>query len=56
MTRVATAEATAQVTIDGVAQKSGNVVTLADDGAPHVVHVAWLGATAARDFAATLKS
>jgi cyclic beta-1,2-glucan synthetase len=49
-------EATPQVTVDGIAQKAGNVVTLVDDGTPHVVHVAWLGATAARDVAATLKS
>jgi cyclic beta-1,2-glucan synthetase len=49
-------EATAQVTVDGIAQKAGNVVTLVDDGAPHVVHVAWLGASAAQDIAATRQS
>jgi cyclic beta-1,2-glucan synthetase len=48
--------ATAQLTVDGLAQKTGNVVTLVDDGAAHLVHVAWLGATAARDFAATQKN
>jgi cyclic beta-1,2-glucan synthetase len=48
--------ASAQVTVDGIAQKTGNVVTLVDDGATHIVHVAWLDATAARDFAATQKN
>jgi cyclic beta-1,2-glucan synthetase len=47
--------AVAQLTIDGVAQKPGNIVALVDDGAAHVVQVSW-SATESRDFAATQTS
>jgi hypothetical protein len=44
-------------TVDGQVQKPGrNVVDLVDDGGRHAVHVAWLSATAAEDFAATRTS
>jgi len=47
-------DALAQLTVDGQVQKPGrNDVDLVDDGAAHQVHVAWLAATAAEDFAAT---
>jgi cyclic beta-1,2-glucan synthetase len=47
-------EALAQLTVDGQVQKAGkNTVELADDGATHQVHVAWLAASAAEDSVAT---
>ena len=46
--------ALAQLTVDGHVQKPGkNLVELAEDGATHQVHVAWLAATAAEDSVAT---
>jgi cyclic beta-1,2-glucan synthetase len=46
-----------QFTIDGQVQKPGrNVVDLVDDGGRHSVHVAWLSASAAEDYAATQSS
>jgi cyclic beta-1,2-glucan synthetase len=48
--------AVASISVDGAEQKSGNVITLVDDGAPHVVQVTWDASTAPTDSAATQTS
>ena len=51
------ARSSPQLVVDGVVQNLGrNTVDLADDGAPHTVHLMWRAATAHEDFAATRNS
>jgi cyclic beta-1,2-glucan synthetase len=48
------ARSSPQLIVDGVVQNVGrNTVELADDGAPHTIHLMWRAATAHEDFAAT---